>query len=160
MRLQHVQISDYNNLKDLSLSFDSDSFLDVLAGKTGTGKPNFFEALIEIFRHLVRLLKFGREREGVDLTDNDQLVYVNSVILGKLLESETFAKQASSNTKEQSSKSPDLKLELTNAIIEAFDAHSEMSKQALNSEKIQEGLMSILLSHSMLYEKLLSGSEA
>jgi type I restriction enzyme R subunit len=36
-----------------------------------------------------------------DLTDDDQLVYVNNVIKGKLLESEVLAQQASNNTKEQ-----------------------------------------------------------
>ena len=46
MRLQHVHISDYKNLKDFTLSFDNDSFLDVFVGKNGTGKSNLFEALI------------------------------------------------------------------------------------------------------------------
>lgn len=52
MRLKHVHISDYKNLKNFDLSFDSDSCLDVFVGKNGTGKSNLFEALIEIFRHL------------------------------------------------------------------------------------------------------------
>jgi recombinational DNA repair ATPase RecF len=52
MRLQHVHISDYKNLKDFTLSFDNDSFLDVFVGKNGTRKSNLFEALIGIFRHL------------------------------------------------------------------------------------------------------------
>lgn len=52
MRLKHVHISDYKNLKDFTLSFDNDNFLDVFVGKNGSGKSNFFEALIEIFRHL------------------------------------------------------------------------------------------------------------
>ncbi|WP_411825249.1 AAA family ATPase [Luteolibacter sp. AS25] len=57
MRLQHVHISDYKNLKDFTLNFDNDSFLDVFVGKNGTGKSNLFEALIEIFRHLYEGLK-------------------------------------------------------------------------------------------------------
>ena len=36
-----------------------------------------------------------------DLTDDDKLVYVNNVIKGKLLESETLLQQAANNTKEQ-----------------------------------------------------------
>lgn len=52
MRLKHVHISNYKNLKDFDLSFDSDSFLEIFVGKNGSGKSNFFEALIEIFRHL------------------------------------------------------------------------------------------------------------
>tara|TARA_R110002167_G_scaffold89368_1_gene241187 strand:+ start:9924 stop:13037 length:3114 start_codon:yes stop_codon:yes gene_type:complete len=175
-----------------------------------------FEKRSIFYRHLQRLLKFGREREGVDLSEvklthhnlknrgkqqmhlhdkdglqldpiteagsgavqeklkarlseiiekvndlftgelseNDKLVYVNNVILGKLLESETLRKQAGSNSKEQFGNSPDLNSELTNAIIEALDAHTEMSAQALNSEKIQQGLKDILLSHTNLYEAL------
>ena len=52
MRLKLVYISQYKNLKDFTLSFDGNSFIDVFVGKNGTGKSNLFEALIEIFRHL------------------------------------------------------------------------------------------------------------
>lgn len=52
MRLKSVSISKYKNLKDFTLNFDSDSFMDVFVGKNGSGKSNLFEALIEIFRHL------------------------------------------------------------------------------------------------------------
>ena len=52
MRLKSVFISGYKNLKDFSISFDSDSFIEIFVGKNGAGKSNFFEALIEIFRHL------------------------------------------------------------------------------------------------------------
>jgi hypothetical protein len=38
---------------------------------------------------------------GADTTDQDQLVYVNHVIKGKLLESEKLRQQARNNTKEQ-----------------------------------------------------------
>ncbi len=175
-----------------------------------------FEKRAIFYRHLQRLLKFGREREGVDLsqvklthhnlknrgkqqmhlhdkdglqldpiseagsgavqekqkarlseiiekvndlftgelTDNDKLVYVNNVILGKLLESETLVKQAGSNTKEQFGNSPDLNTELTEAIMNALDAHTEMSTQALNSDSIKQGLKDILLNHTNLYEAL------
>ncbi len=175
-----------------------------------------FEKRTIFFKYLLRLLKFGRERDGVDLsqvvlthhtlrnkgkqnmllpglvypklasltaagtgmvredkrvgfdeiieklnelfkgdlTDNDKLIYVNQVIMGKLLESETLMQQASSNTKEQFANSPDLKQELVNAIIDALDAHSVMSSQALGSDSIQAGLKDILLSSAGLYEKL------
>ena len=52
MRLKSVNIEQYKNLKDFSLSFDGSSFIDVFVGKNGSGKSNLFEALIEIFRHL------------------------------------------------------------------------------------------------------------
>ncbi len=53
MRLKSVFISQYKNLRNFALSFDGTSFLDVFVGKNGSGKSNLFEALIEIFRHLV-----------------------------------------------------------------------------------------------------------
>jgi type I restriction enzyme R subunit len=89
-----------------------------------------------------------------ELTDQDKLVYVNNVIKGKLLESETLRQQATNNTKEQFSNSPDLKSELLNAIMGALDAHTTMSSQALNSERVQAGLKDILLNNAGLYEKL------
>ena len=89
-----------------------------------------------------------------DLTDNDKLIYVNSVIKGKLLESETLAEQAQSNTKEQFANSPDLAKELLNAIMDALAAHTTMSKQALASESVRHGLRDILLDHGGLYEAL------
>ncbi|MCB9595077.1 MAG: type I restriction endonuclease subunit R [Sandaracinaceae bacterium] len=89
-----------------------------------------------------------------ELTDGDKLVYVNDVLLGKLLESETLAKQAASNTKEQFAASPDLNAEILNAIMEALDAHTAMSTQALGSERIRVGLRDILLNHAGLWESL------
>lgn len=90
---------------------------------------------------------------GGDATENDKLVYVNHV-KGKLLESELLAQQAASNTKEQFASSPDLGKALTNAIIDAFAAHSDLSKQALDSEIVRRGLRDILLGPARLYETL------
>jgi type I restriction enzyme R subunit len=89
-----------------------------------------------------------------ELTDQDKLVYVNNVIKGKLLESETLQQQAKNNTKEQFANSPDLKTELLNAIMGALDAHTTMSTQALNSPAVQSGMKDILLNHAGLYETL------
>jgi type I restriction enzyme, R subunit len=89
-----------------------------------------------------------------DLSDQDKLVYVNNVIKGKLLESETLRQQAINNTKEQFANSPDLKTELLNAIMGALDAHTLMSTQALNSPAVQRGIKDILLNHARLYEAL------
>ncbi|GAT63646.1 AAA family ATPase [Paludibacter jiangxiensis] len=52
MRIKHLYISKYKNLKRFSLDFENESFIDVFVGKNGSGKSNMFEALIEIFRHL------------------------------------------------------------------------------------------------------------
>jgi len=89
-----------------------------------------------------------------DLSDQDKLVYVNNVIKGKLLESETLRQQAVNNTKEQFANSPDLKTELLNAIMGALDAHTAMSTQALNSETVQRGIKDVLLNNAGLYENL------
>jgi len=89
-----------------------------------------------------------------ELTDQDKLVYVNNVIKGKLLESETLRQQATNNTKEQFANSPDLKTEILNAIMGALDAHTLMSTQALNSTRVQSGMKDILLNHAGLYETL------
>jgi type I restriction enzyme R subunit len=169
------------------------------------------------FKHLLPLLEFGREREGVDLskvvlthhklkdqgkrtlvlgegdadyklspltepgggqvqdkqkallseivqkvndlfegelTDDDKLVYVNNVLLGKLLESDQLVQQAMNNSKGQFANSPDLDSELLNAIMDALTAHNTMSKQALDSERVRSGLKSILLGPAGLYEAL------
>lgn len=89
-----------------------------------------------------------------ELSDEDKLVYVNQVLRTKLLESPTLRQQAASNTKEQFANSPDLKTELTNAIMSALDAHNAMSTQALESEHVRANLRDILLSYTGLYEAL------
>lgn len=89
-----------------------------------------------------------------DLSDEDQLVYVNNVIRGKLLESNELVAQAGANTKEQFSDSPDLSKALQTAIMDALAAHSAMSKQALGSDKVMQGLKDILLGPAQLYEAL------
>ena len=82
------------------------------------------------------------------------MVCVNNGIKGKLLESETLAKQAASNTKERFANSPDLTAEIMNAVMDAFAAHSAMSRQALDSEKVRSGLKDVLLGPAQLYEAL------
>ena len=175
-----------------------------------------FEKRSIFYRALVRLLKYGREREGIDLsqvklthhslrnrgqqnlqlsdedlpqlnpiteagsgqvqdkekarlseiiarvndlfegelTDNDKLLYVDSVIKDKLLQSEILVQQATSNTKEQFAGSPDLVPELVSAAMDALDAHTAMSTQALESKSVQREMVNILLTYSRLYEDL------
>ena len=50
---------------------------------------------------LDEIIKKVNELFDGDLTPQDKLVYVNNVIMGKLLESETLKQQAANNTKEQ-----------------------------------------------------------
>ena len=89
-----------------------------------------------------------------ELSDQDKLVYVNNVIMGKILESGKLRMQAQNNTKEQFAASPDLDHELDNAIMSALDAHTAMSTQALNSQDVRRGIKEILLNFSHLWEAL------
>jgi hypothetical protein len=54
---------------------------------------------------------------------------VNNVIKGKLLESGLLAQRAESNTKEQFNGSPDILIELTNAIMDGQAANIFLTKQ-------------------------------
>ncbi len=94
-----------------------------------------------------------------DLSTGDQLVYVNGVLKGKLLENETLLRQAASNSKEHFANSPDLKEAMLNAIMDALDAHQSMSTQALGSERVRDGLRDILLGPGQLYEALKQKAE-
>lgn len=92
-----------------------------------------------------------------ELTDDDQLIYVNNVIKGKLLESEELRSQARNNSKTQFASSPTLSSAILDAIIDAMSAHETMSSQALNSDKVREGLRDVLLGPGRLYEELRKG---
>jgi type I restriction enzyme, R subunit len=118
---------------------------------TEAGRGSVQEKQKVAFRELIE--KVNTLFDG-DLTDQDKLVYVNNVLLGKLLESTKLAQQAANNTKEQFAASPDLQQELMNAIIDALDAHNTMSTQALNSERVRTGIKDILLNYANLWESL------
>ena len=89
-----------------------------------------------------------------ELTDDDQLIYVNNVIKGKLLESEVLRVQARNNSKAQFAASPALTTEILNAVMDALSAHETMSSQALDNKKVRDGLKEILLGPGRLYEAL------
>jgi type I restriction enzyme R subunit len=89
-----------------------------------------------------------------DVTDDDQLVYVTSVLKGKLMESATLVEQAGHNSKQQFANSPALVKAILDAIIDAFEAHATMSKQALDSATVRDGLKEVLLGPGKLYEAL------
>ena len=104
--------------------------------------------------HLAEIIEKVNDLFSGDLTDHDKLVYVNDVLMGKLLESSTLKEQAINNSKQQFANSPDLKSELMKAIMGALDAHNAMSSQALGSEAVRDGLRNVLLDHAGLYETL------
>lgn len=88
-----------------------------------------------------------------DVTDGDQLSFA-ATLNGKVQESQTLVQQATNNSKEQFSNSPALTQAILDAIIDAFEAHSTMSKQALDSATIRDGLKDVLLGPGQLYEAL------
>jgi type I restriction enzyme R subunit len=104
-----------------------------------------------LFAEIIAMLNQLFEGE---LTDDDKLVYVHNVLMGKLLESETLQKQAANNTEAQFSTSTDIDTAMVEAIIDALDAHQSMSQQALGSELVRRGLKEILLGHGKLWERL------
>ena len=67
---------------------------------------------------------------------------------------EINTQQAGSNQKEQFDNSPALKTAIMDAIIEALDAHSAMSRQALGSQEVQADLKAALMGPGRLYEEL------
>ena len=143
----------HHNLKDqgkqtLALGAGETPKLDPLT-ETGGGKVQEKQKA-----YLAELIEKVNSLFDGELTDHDKLVYVNNVIKGKLLESETLRQQAANNSKEQFANSPDLKNELLNAIMSALDAHTTMSTQALNSQTVQLGMKDILLNHAGLWEAL------
>ncbi len=118
---------------------------------SGAGAGGVHEKQRAKMRELIEKLNGLFEGE---LTDDDMLVYVTDVLFKKLLESKTLIQQAANNTKEQFANSPDLMPALTDAIIEAHDAHTVMSTQAINSESVREGIRDLLLQYAKLYEAL------
>lgn len=103
---------------------------------------------------LSEILKVMNDLFEGELSDEDKLVYVNNVLKGKLLESDVLVQQAMNNSKEQFANSPDLNIGIQNAIMDALAAHTTMSKQALESDKVRAGLKEILLGPADLYEAL------
>ncbi|MEP1094039.1 MAG: AAA family ATPase [Cyclobacteriaceae bacterium] len=61
MRVDKVYIEDFKNLKRFWIDLDQDQMNSVLLGQNATGKSNFIEALIEIFKNL-DLSKSGSRR--------------------------------------------------------------------------------------------------
>jgi type I restriction enzyme R subunit len=143
----------HHNLKNLGkrampLSEGEKTMLDPMT-EAGSGSVQEKEKVL-----LAEIIEKVNDLFEGELTDQDKLVYVNNVIKGKLLESETLRQQATNNTKEQFANSPDLKTELMNAIIGALEAHTAMSTQALDSETVRAGLKDVLLNQAGLYETL------
>lgn len=131
----------------LSLGGEAEPLKPLTEIGSGTLQEKEKAALAEIVARLNDLF------QG-EVTDNDRLVYVNNVIRGKLLESERLAQQATNNHKQQFAMSPMLRQALDDAIIDAIDAHGILSKQALDSPTVRQGILDVLLGPGQLYEAL------
>lgn len=114
---------------------------------TGTGRSQQKEKAL-----LAEILAKLDEQFPGDVTDDDQLIHVNNVIKGKLMESETLVQQASQNRKEQFSNSPIPKPALDDAIIDPMEAPALMSKGALGSRIMRAALLEGLLGPGQLHE--------
>ncbi|MBC2834494.1 type I restriction endonuclease subunit R [Paragemmobacter straminiformis] len=137
--------------QQLFLGGDAEPLKPLTATGSGTLQEKEKALLAEILAKLNDLF------QG-DVTDDDQLIYVNNVIKGKLMESATLVQQATHNSKEQFANSPTLMPALTDAIIDSLEAHNTMSKRALESSAIRQALIDILLGPGQLYEALRSKS--
>jgi type I restriction enzyme R subunit len=146
VKLTHHSLKDQGS-RQLNLSDDKVPVPAITGVGSGSVQEKEKALLAEI------LAKVNDLFEG-ELTDADQLIYVNNVIKGKLLESEELRAQAMNNSKTQFANSPTLADELVNAIIDAMTAHETMSRQALNSAKVRDGLRDVLLGPGQLYEEL------
>lgn len=132
--------------KTLSLGEDGEKLKPMTEAGTGSVQDKEKALLSQIVDKLNDLFTG-------DLTDNDQLSYALTV-KNKMLEDSTLIQQANSNLKKQFANSPTLMKSLIDAIIDAHDAHSEMSRQALSSEVIRQGLKDVLMGPGQLYEAL------
>jgi len=146
--LTHHKLKEQGH-RDLHLHQNTGTYK--LAAMTDTGGGEVQDKVKVLLSEI--LAKVNDLFDG-ELTDDDKLVYVNNVLKGKLLESDVLVQQANNNTKEQFANSPDLASEMMNAIMDAFAAHTTMSKQALDSERVRSGLRDILLGPAELYEAL------
>lgn len=52
MKIDKVWINEFKNLKDVTVNFSENNFVNVILGWNGTGKSNLLEALVLIFRNI------------------------------------------------------------------------------------------------------------
>jgi type I restriction enzyme R subunit len=147
LRLTHHKMRDLGQQR---LNLDGGAKADGLKPVTEVGVGQVQERQKQRLEEIIRAL--NELFEG-DLTDGDKVAFTES-LRSKLMESDTLRAQAAANTQEQFGASPNLREELVNAIIATMEAHGSMSRQALNSEALQAGLLSILLGPGELWQGL------
>jgi type I restriction enzyme R subunit len=150
--LSKVKLTHYN-LRHLGAqkvdlgAGDAPKLQPITSAGSGTMQEKVKARLGEIIERVNELF------EG-DLSDDDMLIYVNNVLVGKLLESKELQLQASNNERARFSESPSLLPAVQDAVIEALGAHQKMSHQALNDPKVMEGLVNVLVNFTDLYDLL------
>ncbi len=150
LRLTHHRMRDLGQQQlNLSDGEPGEGLAPVAEVGSGQVQEKHKERLLAIIQALNDMF------EG-ELTDGDLVTYAESV-QSKLMESEVLRAQAEANTKAQFDNSPSLREELINAIIATMEAHGSMSRQALNSDTIQAGLLAALLGPGALWERLRGG---
>lgn len=80
MRLKSVFIKKYKNLQNFKVNLANESELSLFVGTNGSGKSNFFEALIELFRHLIESQQKMSDINfdyNIQYQINDELVKIN-----------------------------------------------------------------------------------
>lgn len=152
VKLSHHALRDQGNRRIVLGEGDAERLAPMTDAGAGAVQDKIRALLDEIIARVNELF-------AGDLTDDDKLIYVNGVLKGKLLESDLLIEQAQNNTKEQFANSPDLANELLNAIMDALAAHSTMSKQALDSERVRNGIRDTLLGPGQLWEELRARGE-
>nr|WP_232478399.1 type I restriction endonuclease [Roseomonas rosulenta] len=152
LRLTHHKMRDLGQQR---LNLGGGDPADGLKPPTDVGSGQVQDRQKQRLAEIIRALNDLFEGE---LTDGDRVAFAESV-RSKLMESSTLRAQASANTREQFGNSPNLREELLNAIIATMEAHGSMSRQALNSEATQAGLLAVLLGPGALWEGLRTGEE-
>lgn len=89
-----------------------------------------------------------------DMSAREQLIYVQSMVMGHLLESDLLAAQARYLSKERFIQSGALHHELIHAVTVADRAHRIVPRAPNTMEQLVSGLREILVSQFGLYERL------
>ncbi len=119
MRLKHVYISEYKNLKGFTINFEGNAFLEVFVGKNGTGKSNFFEAILEIFKHL---------------SEEEYPISFNYVITYEINDEEIFLEWKDVNwINKQKQVIVPIKLKLPENILVYYSGHNKTISKLLKS---------------------------
>lgn len=145
VRLTHHKLTAKSKT-DLPLGGDAEPLKPVTDTGTGAVQDKEKALLAEIVAKMNDLF-------GSDLTGNDQFSYAMA-LKGKLLDNPILVQQAINNSEHQFHNSPTLSSAVTDAIMDALGTHTEMSKRALSSLIIQEGMKSILMGPGRLYASL------